>query len=114
MSQTPFCVICGEIADWYLPVYAVNDTNEPVSGKVRIADGETNETLHEGGFGAGVNGISQICGLPMMYSDKRLLLMEWETDGGETGFNHYICGMPPFSLEQYKGWLGILRCKAGF
>jgi hypothetical protein len=30
--------------------------------------------------------------------------MEWTVDGIEGG-NHYLHGFPPFSLEQYKGWL---------
>ena len=43
-----------------------------------------------------------------MYSDKRLILIEWEVNG-KCGFNHYVCGMPPLSLDKYKEWLKVIK-----
>jgi hypothetical protein len=40
--------------------------------------------------------------LPVYYSEKKALIFEWECNGVR-GFNHYLCGYPPFSLDMYKG-----------
>ena len=42
--------------------------------------------------------------IPVFHSGKRLFLMEW-TANGKRCVNHYLQGMPPFSLSQYKSWL---------
>ena len=47
-----------------------------------------------------------------MYSDKKLLLINWEANGVK-GFNHYVCGSPPLDLERYKMWLRIIREESG-
>ena len=111
-SQQPVCLMCGEIADWYLPVYAVNDTLRAVSGTYAVTDGETGAVLAEGGFSVGVNGAERVAGIPIMYSEHRLLLLKWTADGAE-GFNHYVCGMPPLSLERYKSWVGMITSGRG-
>ena len=35
---------------------------------------------------------------------QALLLISWQA-GGEQGANHYLAGTPPFSLNNYRGWL---------
>ncbi len=44
----------------------------------------------------------------MMYSDQRMLLIEWTIDG-QKSYNHYLCGFPAFSLETYTEWLHKLQ-----
>ena len=44
----------------------------------------------------------------MFYSEQRMLLIRW-TANGKRGFNHYLCGMPPFSFAKYKLWLAKLQ-----
>jgi len=112
-SQQPFCIMCGELTDWNLPVYAVNDTLEPRVGTFSVRDGESGEVLAEGDFSIEINGNERICDIPIMYSEQRLLLLTWE-ENGVRGFNHYICGTPPFSAERYKKWLEIIRQESGF
>ncbi len=42
--------------------------------------------------------------VPVHRGDQQLYLLEWESDGIR-GVNHYILGLPPFALNQYKRWL---------
>jgi hypothetical protein len=37
-----------------------------------------------------------------------MLFIRWTVEG-EAGFNHYLCGYPPFDLEWYKSFLKELR-----
>ena len=55
----------------------------------------------EGDFTAEKNKATVIAQIPVYYSEKKILIFEWEANG-ERGWNHYLCGMPPFSLNEYK------------
>ena len=100
-SQAPFTIAADEINSWCLPIYACNDTLEEKKGLLTVKDAESGEILYEGGFTARANTSTLIVNLPVYYSEQRVLIFEWECDG-ERGFNHYLCGYPPFSLEAYK------------
>ena len=64
----------------------------------------TDEILYEGDFKAKLNSTTKLLDLPLYYSEKRALIFEWEA-GEERGFNHYLFGYPPISLELYKSFL---------
>lgn len=100
-SQAPFSISAGEISNWALPIYACNDTLQPKCGKYTVKDAESGEILHGSDFVAEKNASTLLVNLPSYYSDKRMLIIEWEIDG-EFGYNHYMCGYPPFSFEFYK------------
>ena len=103
-SQAPFAIVADEIKDWNMDFCACNDTLEQVRGHFRVLDGETNEVLLEKDFTAPVNSTTVIGRLPMFYSDKRFLILRWETDSG-TGVNHYVCGYPPLDLNRYMQFM---------
>ena len=100
-SQAPFVIAAGEISSWNLPIYACNDTMEEKTGHFTVKDASTDEIIYKGDFKAEINTSTLIAELPIYYSEKRVLIFEWEYNG-EAGFNHYLCGYPPFSLEMYK------------
>jgi beta-mannosidase len=100
-SQAPFTVAAGELNNWHLPIYACNDTMVKREGRLTVKDAFTDEIIHECDFIAEVNTSTLIAQLPIYYSDRRMLLFEW-TQNGESGFNHYVCGYPPLSLNEYK------------
>ena len=100
-SQAPFVIAAGEISDWTLPIYACNDTLEGKSGTFTVIDAETDEILFESGFEVGANQSKLLTRMPIYYSDHKFLIMKWNM-GIEEGFNHYLCGYPPFDLEKYK------------
>lgn len=99
-SQAPFAMMAGELSHWKLPIYACNDTLSERSGHFCVKDAATEELLCEGDFSIGANCSKAVAQLPIYYSDKRVLIIEWCVNG-ENGYNHYQCGYPPFSLEEY-------------
>ena len=100
-SQAPFVIAAGEISSWNLPIYACNDTLKEKSGHLTVKDGSTEQIIYEADFTAAVNTTTKITELPIYYSEQKILIFEWECDG-ERGFNHYLCGYPPISLDMYK------------
>ena len=100
-SQAPFVIAAGEISSWCLPIYACNDTLKEKRGHLTVRDAHTDAILHECDFCAGINTSTKIANIPIYYSEHKLLILEWEVES-ERGFNHYLCGYPPFSLEAYK------------
>ena len=100
-SQAPFTIAAGELSNWTLPIYACNDTLTKKHGHFTVKDAESGEILHGADFSIEKNCTSLLTKLPIYYSDKKMLIFEWEVDG-VYGINHYMCGYPPFSLEFYK------------
>lgn len=100
-SQAPFCIAADEISDWKIKLFACNDTLQPKAGHFTVTDAETNELLIDKDFTAEANASTCIGEIPVFYSAHKVLLIHWMIDG-EAGFNHYLCGYPPFDLAWYK------------
>ena len=82
-------------------MYACNDTLEEKRGCLTVKDALTDEIIYKGDFTAAVNTSTPIVKLSTYYSEQKILIFEWEVDG-KRGYNHYLCGYPPISLEMYK------------
>ena len=108
-SQQPFIIMVKEMSSWGQDVICANSTLEPVSGKVKITDAETGKVMFESNFSCDANGNANIGRISLMYSDKGMMLIEWETDKGEKGFNTYLYGSPAFDLEKYKEWFKKIK-----
>jgi beta-mannosidase len=102
--QQPVCVMVDEPQDWHVRVMVGNDSREDASGHYRVWDADSGETLLEGDYAAQANANLEVGAIPVFHSGKRLFLLEW-TANGKRYVNHYLQGMPPFSLAQYKSWL---------
>ena len=100
-SQALFSIIADEIECWQLPIYACNDTLRARCGRLTVKDATDGSVIHECDFNAAPNASTLITRIPVYYSDRRILILEWEADG-ERGFNHYLCANPPISLEDYR------------
>ncbi|MBR2353596.1 MAG: hypothetical protein IKA76_03745 [Clostridia bacterium] len=100
-AQAPFTVAADELVNWKLPIYACNDTLDVKNGHLTVKDAETEKILYEGEFTAKENASTLITALPVYYSEHKILIFEWDVNG-ERGFNHYLCGFPPFSLDFYR------------
>ena len=98
--QAPFAVIADEISGWGLPIMLCNDTLTEKRGRLTVKDIMTDELLFEGDFTAPANASTRLTKLPIYFSEHRMLVFEWETEDGR-GVNHYLCGYPPFSLDDY-------------
>ena len=107
-SQAPFTVAAGELNNWHLPVYACNDTLTEREGHLTVKDAFSGEIIHECDFLAKANTVTLLASLPLYYSERRYLIFEW-VQNGECGYNHYVCGYPPFSLAEYKEFIKKLK-----
>ena len=99
-SQAPFIIAADEISSWNLRLFACNDTLNKYNGHFTVKDAETDEIIYESDFSAKENSSTHIATLPVYYSEQKILIFEW-TANGESGFNHYLCGYPPISLNMY-------------
>jgi beta-mannosidase len=100
--QKPFIIAIDEINEGRYSIVACNDTLEVISGKVLVMDAETEEVLFEKEFIANEN-TSTVLGdtNAVEFHHKKMLIIKW-TANGENGFNHYLTGYPPYSLEWYR------------
>ncbi|MCL1793437.1 MAG: hypothetical protein FWG34_06180 [Oscillospiraceae bacterium] len=105
--QNPICVMLAEPENWRCEVKVSNDTLESHFGKYRLWDGETGETISDGGFHSPANSNAHIANINVSHGEKRLILIEWEI-GGKKSCNHYVLGHFPMELARYKNWLKII------
>lgn len=114
-SQQPLCLMMAEPENWHARLMAGNDTLRGFAGRCRVWDGDTGETLYEGRFEAAANATTEVARIRISHGDQRLLLMNWRTDEGMAGANHYVVGTPPLSFERYRLWLDkIARLDGAF
>jgi len=112
--QEPVCLMVDEPRDWHCRVVMGDDSREDAAGHFRVWDADSGQTLLEGDYSVKANENLEVGRIPVFHSGKRLFLMEW-TANGRTYANHYLQGLPPFSLAQYKTWLAkIAGLENGF
>ena len=83
-------------------VVAVNDTLNPVTGKVRIADRESGKDLLEKSYSVPANAAAEI-GV-VAWSGRGILDIAYE-QGGEEHMNWFLYGEPPFDFKKVKEWM---------
>ncbi len=103
-SSGDFIIALDDMAYWGHDVICCNSTLSEKRGKCTVYDIDSGEVLFQKDFIAAPNTNTNLGKINMMYSEKRMLIIKWETDSKEA-FNTYLCGTPAFSLEQYKCWL---------
>ena len=105
-SQAGFMIMVDELDNdrWGQKALCCNSTLSAVTGSYRIYDIDTDETLAAGEFYAAPNANTVLKKIPAMYSDKRMLIIEWTVDG-KTSFNTFLSGAPGYDLARYKEWL---------
>ena len=108
--QTDVCVICGEATEGAHPIIVVNDTRQPVHGRLKVSDADTGRTLLETDFAVEPNGTAK-AGAVAQATSPAMWLLDWTLDGGASGANHYLAGPRPFSLRDYRRWLGKLSLR---
>ena len=105
-SQAPFCIFVGEINGWGSKVIASNCSLNKISGSFKIYDADTNETVLEKDFSVDENVNRSVGFVKLMFSEHKLLIIEWSLSDGTKGKNHYLAGFPPFNMSKYiNGWL---------
>ena len=99
-SQALFTIAADELNNWHLPIYACNDTLIERCGHLTVKDSKDGSVIYECDFTAAANASTLIARLPLYYSEHKILIFEWSV-GEERGFNHYLLGNPPISLDDY-------------
>lgn len=84
-----------------------NDTLEEKQISYKVWDADTEEVICSGEVTAEKNKSECIAKFPLYHGEQRLFIIEWTCDG-ETSYNHYLAGYPPFDLDKYKAWLKII------
>ena len=112
--QPPVCVMLGDArSDKYLPVIVANDTRQDAAVRFEVAR-PGGDVLCAGEMTIPAAQNWQLGRIRTYAGERRLYLLRWET-GGEAFGNHYIAGSPPFSLDDYRGWLAhIAALPQGF
>ena len=108
-SSQPFMFTFKEMDSWGCVLTAANGTLKPVKGTVRVTDIDSGKVLVEREFYADSNSNTTYDKVPLMYSDKGMMLIQWFVDGNEY-CNTYLYGSPEFSLDKYKKWLTDSGC----
>ncbi|MBE6611599.1 MAG: hypothetical protein E7632_03805 [Ruminococcaceae bacterium] len=109
-SQQNVMLSFDEPRDWSIRLYAANDTFEEQNITYRVTDGDSGALLLHGQTRVPSNSTIGVNGIDIAWSEKRLLLIEWEANGIR-GVNHYIHGTPAFALNDMKRWVKTI---AGF
>lgn len=107
-SQQPFTIMCGDFVYSKIPVVASNDTLNDVCGSYKITNLEDGIELLNGDFTVKPNSNLTIGEIPLYFSDKGMLLIEWFI-GGKRFINHYLYGMPAFDINDYKRWFEKIK-----
>jgi len=106
--QHPVCVIVGEAGpDKYLPVVVCNDTRRQVTVRYKVWDADDDSLQLQGTVVVPAHQNRQAGRIRTYASDQKLYLIEWQVNGKRFG-NHYLAGLPPVSLAQYRRWLPFI------
>jgi beta-mannosidase len=99
-SQKPLCLMFDEPKDGKLSLYAVNDLSTSQTVRFTVTDLTNGRVLYS--EKATVDGDVSKCVVSIPEcKDYAFLYVEWETDKGIKGSNHYITKSRDISLEQY-------------
>ena len=102
--ETPVLALMGEMESWGHPILISNSTRNQVDVSVRVVDVESSTELFSANSTVNSNSNSRIGFLPMMYSDKGMLLLEYNVNG-KSFKNTYLYGTPPFDYKKYVDWI---------
>lgn len=112
-TQQPFVLMCTDTAGFHSTVKAVNDTRREQRGRYCVVDGETGAELLKGEFCVAAGGQAAVGRLRSRRSKNELWLLEWETDSGERGVNHFVSGNRVMNYGWYKGLLDAIGAQDG-
>ena len=108
-SQSRLCLMFDEPKDGKLTLYAVNDWQENKTVKYMIVNITSGEQMAKGIFESEKDSSASVVSLPVM-SDYNFLYIEWQTEDGISGCNHFVTKTRDISYSQYMSDMK----KAGF
>ena len=106
--QKDVCAICCEPAGGRHEVVVVNDTLWPAAGHLSITDADSGAVLLETEYAVEANWRTT-AGFVAQATRPAMYLMRWTGGDGRRQLNHYLAGPRPFSLADYRRWLGVME-----
>lgn len=106
-SQRPLLIAVRENENGRAVLFACNHSGAETCAEYEVSDADTREVLCRGKVRAGAGEIVRLETLGHLYFEKRMLLIFWK--GGESGFNHYITGAPPYTIGDFCRWYALLH-----
>ena len=100
--QQPFLLTFAEPENGKLALKAINDTKKVLHCKYKVEEFATGQVVLQGQADVG-DEVLCLDSLPYACSEKRILVITWETDLG-SGKNHYLSGQMPFTYKEYKSF----------
>jgi len=102
-SQQHICVMLKEPSDWVQKIVVSNDTPNNADISVFIKDIDSEEIIFECNVTAPADSVYEIGSIPFIRNKQRFFVISWT--GQAKGNNHYLAGLPPFDLNNYRDWL---------
>lgn len=99
-SQDPLCLMLGEPENGKQTVYAVSDGCPDQTFRYTVTD-LTGDRILLSGTGAFLTDQSHPVGSVEALEDYHFLLLEWETENGRKGSNHFVTRTRDISLSRY-------------
>lgn len=99
-SQQPLCLMFNEPENGKTELFAVQDGGKECSVTYTVRDVLSDELLLSGTITVGKESAMPISALPEM-TDFRFLLIEWESDDGMRGRNHFATQTRDISYSDY-------------
>ena len=106
-AQAPLSLVFREPRDWHIELVACNDTRTDLPLTWQVRDLSTGTIVVAGESRADGDAVTSLARIPFTASRQICYHLTWKSAHG-TGENHYLAGPPPFSIEQYRGWLRTL------
>jgi beta-mannosidase len=104
-AQAPICLILREPQSGVQELVVSNDTREDVIVSFAVTDVPSGRTLVRDSMLAARDAVVS-CGSIGETGRQTLYLLTWESRLG-AGRSHYLAGDPPFSLDDYRAWMGL-------
>ncbi len=99
-SQNPLCLIFDEPQNGASSLYAVNDTDLTKAFRYTVKDVTTGVLLAEGSAVAEADASTLVITIPA-FEDYHFLCMEWETEDGIRGSNHFTTKLREIDADAY-------------
>ena len=95
-------ITLSESNAWHRSVLAANDSAEQISGSYIVKEFSTGNVASEGVFLLAPGAIETLDSFKVCTTKKELYLIEFDIDGKEKFFNHYLAGFPQFDYNFFK------------
>lgn len=100
-------IAADEHAGWEHAIYLLNDGRESYEVTYVVKDGDTGEVLLSGAERSPANENLRLGAVRVIPASRRLLVFEWQMEGKTYG-SYYVTGFPPYPVENWRRWLGVI------